>query len=122
MTIWMPELKMNLLPEKFSDLGPFARLWAFETELQRSERRWSASVKEYQEFYDAAFPRLDDILAYLDQYKVGEIPDEVLPLYHLALAFAEAAPHNELYECANQVPNSFTASRFVAEHGEQIDK
>ena len=113
---------MNLLPEKFSALEPYVPLWALATELQRSQRRWSASAQEYQDFYDAMMSVLDDVLDYLDQYTLGDIPDNTLPLYHLALAFAEAAPHNELYECSSEVPNSFAASRFIAAHGEQIDR
>ena len=113
---------MNLLPQKFSALAAYVPLWALATELQRSQRRWSATEKEFQAFYDAMLPVLDDVLAYLDQYKLDEIPQEAQALYHLALAFAEAAPHNELYACANEVPNSFSASRFIAAHGEQIDK
>ncbi|MFT5134868.1 MAG: hypothetical protein ACI9SC_003350 [Gammaproteobacteria bacterium] len=112
---------MKSLPAKFAAIEPFVAAWSLENELLRSQRRWSASVEEYEAFYDAMLPVLDDVLSYLDQYKLGAIPDEALPLYHLTLAFAEAAPHNELYECANEVPNSFSASRFVAAHGEQID-
>ena len=112
---------MSSLPTQFASLEPFVEDWALASELQRSEQRWSASVKEYEALYELMLPLLDDVLAYLDQYKVGEIPDEALALFHLALAFAEAAPHNELYECANQVPNSFSARRFVAAHGEEID-
>ena len=67
-------------------------------------------------------PLLDQVLEYLDRYQPGAIPDPALPLYYLALAFAEAAPHNELYECSNTVPNSFEAHRFVAAHGEIKDR
>jgi hypothetical protein len=111
-----------MLPVKFETLEPFVNLWALETELQRSQTRWSASEQEYQDFYNAMMPVLDEVLEYIDQYELGKIPDETLSLYHLALAFAEAAPHNELYECANQVPNSFTASRFIAAHGDIKDR
>ena len=111
-----------MLPKKFAALEPFVDLWAFDTELQRSQRRWSASEQEYRDFYNAMMPVLDEVLDYVDQYELGKIADEALALYHLALAFAEAAPHNELYECANQVPNSFTASRFIAAHGDNKDR
>ena len=113
---------MKSLPEKFSSLGPFVDCWSHATELQRSQQRWTAGVNEFQSFYQAMLPILDEVLDYLDQYEVGAIPDEARALYHLALAFAEAAPHNELYECANEVPNSFAASRFIAAHGQIEDK
>ena len=113
---------MSSLPTKFAALEPFVASWSLETELQRSHRRWTASAQDYQDFYNAMLPILDDALTYLDQFKLGEIPENALALYHLTLAFAEAAPHYELYDCANEVPNSFAASRFVAAHGEQIDR
>ena len=113
---------MSALSAKFATLEPFVASWSLETELQRSQRRWTATVEDYQDFYNAMLPMLDDVLAYLDKFKLGEIPENARALYHLTLAFAEAAPHNELYNCANEVPNSFAASRFVAAHGEQIDR
>lgn len=112
---------MTELPEQFQQLQKFANIWALPTELQRSEQRWIANEAQYQDFYDAMLPILDDVLAYLDQYQIGAIPENVLPLYHLALAFAESAPHTELYANQSQVPNSFEASRFQAAHGNEID-
>ena len=113
---------MALLPEQFSSLEPLAGTWAFPTELQRSQQRWVATADDYREFYEAMLPLLDQVLEYLDQFKPGKVPDQALPLYYLALAFAEAAPHNELYDCSNTVPNSFEACRFVAAHGEVADR
>ena len=113
---------MALLPEQFSQLESLAGTWALPTELQRSERRWAAGPDDYRRFYEAMLPALDQVLDYLDRYEPGNIPEPALPLYRLALAFAEAAPHNELYECCNTVPNSFDARRFVAAHGEVTDR
>ena len=70
----------------------------------------------------AMLPVLDQLLDFLDNYQPGAIPEQVLPLYHLVLAFAEAAPHNELYDCSNKIPNSFAVHRFVAAHGQVIDR
>ena len=113
---------MAALPGQFSDLESFAETWALPTELQRSRQRWAAGPDDYRRFYEAMLPLLDEVLNYLDQFKPGKLPESVLPLYHLALAFAEAAPHNELYDCSNKIPNSFAAHRFVAAHGEIIDR
>ena len=113
---------MALLPEQFSHLEALVETWALPTELQRSQQRWAADSDDYRRFYDAMLPLLDDILDYLDRYQPDALPEPVLPLYHLALAFAEAAPHNELYDCSNTVPNSFDAHRFVAAHGETEDR
>lgn len=113
---------MALLPEQFSQLESLAESWALPTELRRSARRWTSGPDDYRLFYEAMLPVLDGILDYLDQYQPDAIPEPAVPLYHLALAFAEAAPHNELYDCSNTVPNSFDAHRFVAAHGEIEDR
>lgn len=113
---------MTLLPEQFSQLESLAETWALPTELQRSQQRWIATPEDYRRFYQAMLPVLDEVLDYLDQYQPDAISEPALPLYHLALAFAEAAPHNELYDCSNTVPNSFDAHRFVAAHGETEDR
>lgn len=112
---------MAILPEQFSQLESLAGTWALPTELQRSQQRWIATPDDYRRFYEVMLPVLDEVLDYLDQYQPGAIPEPALPLYYLALAFAEASPHNELYDCSNKVPNSFDAHRFVAAHGETID-
>ena len=112
---------MAQLPEQFAALESFVQDWALPTEQQRSERRWASSPEQFQAFYDACLPMLDQILAYLDQFTLGEIPPTALPLYHLAIAFAEASPHVELYQGSAQVPFSFSASRFMATHGDVVD-
>jgi hypothetical protein len=108
--------------EKFAVLAPFMADWALPTEQLRSERRWASSPEEFQAFYDATLPLLDELLAYFDKFKVGEVPEDVLPLYHLTLAFAEASPHVEMYQGSAEVPFSFSASRFVAAHADDVDR
>lgn len=105
----------------FRALQPFLESWALPTEAARSAQRWHASAATFRDFYDNTLPYLDELLCYLDEYKLGEIPSDVLPYYHLALAFSEVAPHCELYNDSNKVPNSFTAERFVAAHGEEVN-
>jgi len=112
---------MARLPRQFQALEPFASDWALATELQRSRRRWTATPAEFRAFHDAMLSHLDEVLDYLDHHSSGTMPAAAQNLYHLALAFAEAAPHVELYDGANEVPNSFPASRFIAAHGEAPD-
>lgn len=108
---------MKLLPAAFSDLEPYASIWALPTENQRSEQRWRSSPEDFKVFYDACLERLQDILDYLDQYAVDNIPDVDKPLFWLAAAFAEVAPHIELYKGSAEVPYSFEGRRFIAAHG-----
>jgi hypothetical protein len=112
---------MSRLPSQFSELEPFVDDWAHATENARSEQRWRSEPERFQAFYDAMLARLDELLEYFSAYETGAIPDEALPLYRLTIAFAEAAPHVEMYKGSAEVPNSFEARRFAAAHGKQED-
>lgn len=108
------------LPGEFADLAELASHWGRPTENARSAIRWSASAADFASFYAAMMPRLDAILAYLSSVSLGELTDEDATLFGLAAAFAEAAPHHELYKGSADVPFSFSARRFVPGHGGQI--
>ncbi len=109
------------LQQQFAELVPLLATWARPCEQARSEVRWEMDAAGYQAFYTAMMPRLDELLTVVDRYELGALPGDVLPFYHLLLAFAEAAPHSELYGGSNRVPNSFDAARFVAAHGLEAD-
>ncbi len=111
----------NSLPTKFQDLEPFVEKWSFDTENKRTTKRWAATADDFQKFYDAMVPRIEEILAYLDGYPIDDLPDEVLPLFHLSLALAEVAPHVEFYKGAAKVPYSFDARRMIATRGDAPD-
>ena len=51
----------DILPTDVADLEPFAD-WAI------------------QAFYDAAFPRLEDAMAYLDRFTLDELPEDAMRL------------------------------------------
>lgn len=107
---------------QFSELDRFLSVWGLPTEADRSAKRWQATPEEFRDFYQTTLPRLDDLLDYLDQFSIGALPKHALPLYRLALAFAEVAPHCELYGDSNKVPNSFSAQRFQAAFGTIEDR
>ncbi len=109
------------LPSRFTELENLAERWALPTENQRSAKRWSASAEEFQEFYDAMVPLIKEILAYLDQFSLDEMPEDALALFHLSLALAESAPHVEFYRGAAKVPHSFDARRMLATRGDAPD-
>ena len=112
---------MTMLPENFSDLEPLVPVWALPTENERSQKRWNSRPEDFQEIYDAMLGRIDDIMDYLDGKGFDNFNDNSRRLYHLALAFAEASPHVEMYKGSSEVPNSFDAERFVAAHGDIAD-
>lgn len=113
--------KQYRLPSRFTELENLAERWALPAENQRSAKRWSASAEEFQEFYDAMVPLISEILAYLEQFSLDEMPEDALALFHLSLALAESAPHVEFYKGAAKVPHSFDARRMLATRGDAPD-
>jgi hypothetical protein len=70
------------LPAEFADLEPYAD-WALATEPERYAKRLASTMPQMQQFYDAAFPRLEDAIAYLDRFPLDELPDDARALMHL---------------------------------------
>jgi len=80
----MPETaaKTAAMPTEFADLEKFAD-WSLATEPERYSMRLDSSMAEMQEFYDAGMARLDDAIAYLDQFPLKALPDDAKALMHL---------------------------------------
>ena len=72
----------NQLPAAFEDLEPWAD-WALPTEPERYAKRLASTFEELQAFYDAAFPRLEDAAAYLEQLPLDDLPDDATRLLQL---------------------------------------
>ncbi len=70
------------LPPEFADLEPYAE-WSLPTERERFAKRLASSMDELQTFYDVTFPRLDDAVAYLDQFDLNALPDDAKHLLWL---------------------------------------
>jgi hypothetical protein len=66
---------MSALPPAFADLEPFTQ-WALPTEHERFAKRLASPMDELQEFYDAALPRLDDAVEFLDQFDLSALPED----------------------------------------------
>lgn len=65
----------SLLPAEFADLEPFTD-WAVHGERARYAKRIASTMDELQVFYDAAFPRMEEALAYLEKFEVDELTEE----------------------------------------------
>lgn len=70
------------LPAEFADLGPYLD-WDLATEPERYAKRLASSMTEMQAFYDAAFPRLEDVIAYCDRFPLDELPEDARTLMHM---------------------------------------
>lgn len=67
---------MALLPEQFGDLERFAADWCLATEPERQERRLGSTMQDIIAFYDAAVPRFEEAMSWLDQYPLDDLPPE----------------------------------------------
>jgi hypothetical protein len=76
----MPEA---LLPDQFAQLEPFASTWCLATESERYAQRMASTMEEMQAFYDAAFPQIEQALAYVDKFPLDDMPDDARHLLQL---------------------------------------
>jgi hypothetical protein len=99
---------MTTLPADFADLEPFAG-WSLATEAERYEKRLASSMDELQAFYDAAFPRLGDAMAYLDRLDLNALPEDATALLWLCYSLVNASFPVEVWR-QPRVPDSGAAS------------
>ena len=98
---------MSVLPPDFADLEPFAD-WALPTADERYAKRLASSMDELQAFYDAAFGRIDDALAHLDQHPLDALPEDSQALLELYESLMTASFPVEVWRQA-RVPDSGAA-------------
>jgi hypothetical protein len=79
----MTQMDATLMPSEFSDLEPFAAKWCLPTEHERYAARLASTMDEMQALYDAAMPRADAAMTYLDQTPLDELPADGVNLLHL---------------------------------------
>lgn len=101
-------MSQSTLPAGFADLEPFAG-WALPTETERYAKRLASSMDELQAFYDAAFPRIDDAVGYLDALELDSLPDDALRLLHVFCALTTVSFPVEVWR-QPRVPDSGAAS------------
>ena len=102
---------MPIFPDKFAELEAFAD-WSLETEAQRYAKRLASSMDELQAFYDAAFPRLEDAMGYLDALDLNALPEDATRLLWLMYSLINASFPVEVWRQA-RVPDSGAATMDV---------
>jgi hypothetical protein len=100
------------LPPGFEDLERFASSWSLETERERNRKRLSSPMEEIQALYDALLPRMEEVIGYLNQQQLNDLPPDARRLFYLSLALAEIAPAVEFYK-QPEVVDGFPPDRFV---------
>ena len=79
------------LPAEFVGLERFTEKWVLPSNAARHHARLNSSLEELNEFYHALLPRLEEIIAYLDHYELGKMPEKETNLMSLAFSFMEIA-------------------------------
>jgi hypothetical protein len=102
---------MATLPAAFADLEPFSD-WCLELERERYAKRLSSTMEEMQAFYDAAFPRLEAAMEYLDQYELGALSDDAKHLLWLCYSLVNVSFPVEVWR-QPYVPDSGAAAMDV---------
>lgn len=100
-----------IFPSAFSDLEPFAE-WSLETEAERYAKRLGSTMDELQAFYDAAFPRLEEAMRFLDEHPLKSLSTESTRLLWLCYSLVNASFPVEVWRQA-RVPDSGAASMDV---------
>ena len=99
---------MSILPADFADLEPFAD-WSLATEAERYAKRLASTMDELEAFYDAAFPRLADAMAYLDALPFDALPEDATRLLWLCYSLINASFPVEVWR-QPRVPDSGASS------------
>ena len=107
----MPEAH---LPEQFRDLEQWMA-WSLETEGERSDLRQASAMEDITAFYEAMLARTEEVLSYLEQFNLEELPDDARRLFYLTLSLAEVAPAVEQFGQPSVV-DGYDIKRFVATH------
>jgi len=102
---------MATLPAEFADLEPYAD-WCLELEHERYAKRLASSMDEMQAFYDAAFPRLEAAMDYLDQFPLDALPDDAKHLLWLCYSLVNVSFPVEVWR-QPYVPDSGAATMDV---------
>ena len=97
-----------LLPSEFADLEQYAEKWSLASEHDRYQVRLASSMDEMHAFYDAAFPRMEAAMVYLDQFPLDELPDDATNLLHLLYSLVNVSFPVETWHQPN-VPDSGAA-------------
>lgn len=105
-----------LVPPGFEDLASLAAEWSLPTEQARYEKRLSTALPALRSFYDAIYPRMEDVMRYLSDVPAdasASLPRPTRSLYHLALSYFEASHPIELKWKGVDLDDAFPASRIV---------
>lgn len=102
------------LPDQFQDLNAYFE-WSLGSERERSAKRQASDIAALEEFYATMFPRMEEILQFLAQYPLDNIPADVQLLLNLTFMLAEIAPAVENFGQPSVI-DGYDVARFKVVH------
>ena len=99
------------LPAAFRDLERFSA-WILPTERERHAKRLASDMHDIRDLYDSVFPRLEELVSYLNKFPLDELPDDARRLLSLCLSVVEVSNAVEMFG-QPAVINGFDPKRFV---------
>jgi hypothetical protein len=81
---------MAKLPAQFSDLEPFNK-WSTGADADRIKEINNRTDAELRAFYDAVLPRMDAVVAHLNEFPLDKLPASETALFNLAKMMMEVA-------------------------------
>ena len=106
---------MRTLPPQFRAFEPFVTEWALATEAERLAKLIRTPIAELKVFYDAIFPRIEEIKSYLMPFRLDAMPDDAQTLLDLLLTFVETAHPIELNWTTTDIDDAFALERMTIE-------
>ena len=107
----MPE---SLFPTQFQELEQWKE-WSLATEQERSARRQASTMEDIKTFYNAMLVRMEEVLPFLEQFSMDELPQDATRLFYLTLSLAEVAPAVEQFGQPSVV-DGYDVKRIVVQH------
>ncbi len=99
------------LPEEFSHLERFSD-WCLPTERERQYKRLGSDMGELREFYEAMFPRMEELVSYLNPLPLDALSDEAQNLLNLCLSVVEVSNAVEMFGQPGVI-DGFDPERFI---------
>ena len=85
----------------FSELENYIDRWGLESPADRLRQRVDSTLDELKDFYNAVSPRTEEIIEYLNQFHINEIPEKDRPLAWMILALCEVDDAIHMWKAAN---------------------
>jgi hypothetical protein len=109
-------MSVRTLPIEFADLEQFVPAWTIEDQNDRHRKRVRSSLDELRAFYDAIYPRMNDLMGYLNGIPLcdpDELPPEAKNLYLLALSFMMISLPIDLRWRTSDLPEALAPERVI---------